>query len=153
MRSRKEELPSSQHHNNRGRMNGLRWEKAVVYDCVERTVKVQNKKDIGRSHAPTIHSPALTKASVTDNGRCLKFDLPKRKAVDIFVDAETKSRPTLASMGAGRECNVLIATVYLDRCGITANLFRFFGLLSTLYLMKTTPWGKDVLADHERMTV
>ena len=88
-----------------------------------------------------------------DKDRCLKFDLPKRKEVDVFVDAETESRPTLASMGAGGECNVLMATIYLDRCGITANLLHFFGLLSTLYVMKTTPWSEEVLADHERTNV
>ena len=50
-----EELASSQHHNNRGRMNSPFWQKAVVYDC--ETVKIRNEKDIGRSDASTIYSP------------------------------------------------------------------------------------------------
>ena len=56
--SKGEELSSSQHPNNRGSINSPFWKKAVVYDCVERTVKVQNENDIGRLHALIVHVPS-----------------------------------------------------------------------------------------------
>lgn len=73
---------------------------------------------------------------MSDKDRCLKFDLPRHKQVNIFVDAETESKPTMASMGAGGECNVFFATIHLDRLGVIPTLYRSFGLLSRLYVMK-----------------
>lgn len=52
-----EELPSSQLHNNRGRMNSSFWKKAVVCDLAEETVKFLNEKDIGRSDTSIVHVP------------------------------------------------------------------------------------------------
>ena len=74
-----------------------------------------------------------------DKHRCQKFDLPKRKQVTIFVDAKTKTKPTIASESAEGERNVELGTIYLDRLGIIPNLFRFLGQLSTLYVMERTP--------------
>lgn len=90
---------------------------------------------------------------MSDKDRCLKFDLPRQKQVNIYVDAETESIPTMASMNAGGKCNVFIVTIYLDRLGIVPNLFRSFGLLPTLYVMKTTPWSEEIRAEHQRMNV
>ena len=81
---------------------------------------------------------------MSDKYRCLEFDLPTGKQVTIFVDDETESKPTIASKGPRGERNVELATIYLDRLGIIPNLFRFFGQLSTLYVMKTTPWSETL---------
>ena len=74
-----------------------------------------------------------------DKHRCQKFDLPKRKQVTIFVDAKTKTKPTIASESAEGERNVELGTIYLDRLGIIPNLLLFLGQLSTLYVMERTP--------------
>ena len=76
---------------------------------------------------------------MSDKRRCQKFDLPKRKQVTIFVDAETKSKPTIVRESAGGEHNLELGTIYLDRLGIIPRLFRFFVQLSTLYVMERTP--------------
>ena len=81
---------------------------------------------------------------MSDKDCCLKFDLPRHKQVNIFVDAETESKPTMASMSAGGECNVFFAAIHLDRLGVIPNLFRSFGLLSTLYVVKTAPWSETL---------
>ncbi len=84
----------------------------------------------------------LTKASISDKDRCKPLKIPKRKQVTIFVDAETESKPTIACKDPGGESNVELATLYLDRLGMIPNLFRLFGRLSTLYVMKATPWSE-----------
>ena len=77
----------------------------------------------------------LTKASTSDKDGCLKVDLPKRNQVTIFIDAETESKPTIASRSAGGASNVELTTLFLDRLGIVPRLLRSFGKLSTLYVV------------------
>ena len=78
----------------------------------------------------------LTETSISDEDRCLKFDLPRDKQIEAFVDAETESKTTMASMNAGGERKMSVATIRLDRLGVMPNLLRTFGLLSTLYIKK-----------------
>lgn len=62
-------------------------------------------------------------------------DLPTRsKQVTLFVDEETGSKLSTRSMGPDGKSNVLVAQLYLDRLGIYGQIFRFLGLLSTLYV-------------------
>ena len=76
---------------------------------------------------------------MSDKSRCQKFDLPKRKQVTIYVDSETKSKPTIVSESAGGEHNLELGTIYLDLLGMIPKLLRFFGQISTLYVMERTP--------------
>lgn len=67
-----------------------------------------------------------------------KVELPTRsKHVTLFVDGETESQLTTKSMGDDGQSNVLLAHLYLDRLGPYGQIFRFLGLLSTLYVMNT----------------
>lgn len=64
---------------------------------------------------------------------------PKRNQVTIFVDPETKSKPTIARRGADGQNNVELATLNLNRLGAYHQVLRFLGLLSTLYVMNAAP--------------
>lgn len=68
-----------------------------------------------------------------------EMKLPARsKQVTIFVDKETESKLTIESMSEGQS-NVLLARLHLDRLGPYGQIFRFFGLLSTLYVLNARP--------------
>ena len=74
---------------------------------------------------------------------CQKVYIPPQcKEVTIFVDAETESKPTIASRGAEGQNKVKLATLNLYRLGAYHQLLRFLGLLSTLYVMDAAaPWS------------
>ena len=66
--------------------------------------------------------------------------LPARsRHVALFVDEKTESEVTTRSTGSDGQSNVLLAQLYLDRLGLFGQIFHFFGLLSTLYVMNTNP--------------
>ena len=66
--------------------------------------------------------------------------LPARsKSVSLFVDGETESQLTTRSMGRDGQSNVLLAQLHLDRLGPYGQMFRFFGMLSTLYVRNAGP--------------
>ncbi|KAF6226435.1 hypothetical protein HO133_009301 [Letharia lupina] len=102
----------------RGRSNSP----VVVYDCDQKTVQVRSKKNVESE----------------DNYQ--KVKLPARsKQVTLFVDEETQSKLTTRSTGRDGQSNVLLAQLYLDRLGPYGQIFRFLGLLSTLYVMNAGP--------------
>lgn len=102
----------------RGRSNSP----VVVYDCDQKTVQVRSKKD------------------VESEENYQKVKLPARsKQVSLFVDGETESQLTTRSTGRDGQSNVLLAQLYLDRLGPYGQIFRFLGMLSTLYVMNAGP--------------
>lgn len=56
--------------------------------------------------------------------------------VTLFVDEKTESKLTTQSMEPDGPPNVLVARLYLDRLGLYGQIFRFLGILSTLYVTK-----------------
>ena len=62
--------------------------------------------------------------------------IPARaRQVTLFVDEETESKLSISSTSEKGHSNVLLAQLYLDRLGPYGQIFRFLGLLSTLYVM------------------
>ena len=57
----------------------------------------------------------------------------------LYVDEETRSELTTQSTGQDGQSNVLLAQLHLDRLPTYGQVFRFFGLLSTLYVMSKGP--------------
>lgn len=108
-----EEEPSKhQHLKKRGRSNSP----VVVYDCDQKTVQVRNKKNVESFYQ--------------------KMKLPARsKQVTLFIDGKEESQLTTKSAGEDGQSNVMLAQLYLDRLGPSAQIFRFFGMLSTLYVV------------------
>ena len=69
-----------------------------------------------------------------------KVKLPARsKQVTLFVDEETESKLTIQSTGRDGQSNILLAQLYLDRLGPSGQIFRFLGMLSTLYVKNAGP--------------
>lgn len=72
-----------------------------------------------------------------------KVKLPaRRKSVALFVDEETESKLTTRSTGSDGQSNILLAQLHLDRLGTYGQIFRFFGMLSTLYVMNAGPFSE-----------
>ena len=53
----------------------------------------------------------------------------------LYVDEETGSKLTTQRTRTDGQSNVLLAQLHLDRLPTYGQVFRFFGLLSTLYVM------------------
>ena len=66
----------------------------------------------------------------------------RSKQVTLFVDEETESKLTTQSTGSGGQSNILLARLHLDRLGTYGQIFRFLGLLSTLYVMNAGPFSE-----------
>ena len=65
-----------------------------------------------------------------------KVKLPARKKqVTLFVDKETGSRLTTRSTGDEGQSNLLRAQLQLNHLDTLGQVFRFLGLLSTLYVI------------------
>lgn len=65
-----------------------------------------------------------------------KVKLPARKKqVTLFVDKETGSKLTTRSTGDQGQSNLLRAQLQLNHLDTLGQVFRFFGLLSTLYVI------------------
>ena len=80
-----------------------------------------------------------------------KVKLPARsKQITLFVDEETESRITTQSTGNDGQNNVLLARLHLDRLGLYGQIFRFLGLLSTLYVINVGPFSEasSILVDN-----
>ena len=72
-----------------------------------------------------------------------KVKLPARdKQITLFVDEETGSKLTTQSTGSDGQNNVLLLRLHLDRLGLYGQIFRFLGLLSTLYVMNVGPFSE-----------
>lgn len=66
--------------------------------------------------------------------------LPARsKQVTLFIDGKKESQLTTESAGDDGQSNVMLAQLYLDRLGLSGQIFRFFGMLSTLYVVNAEP--------------
>ena len=63
----------------------------------------------------------------------------RSKQIDLFVDEETESKLTIESTGSEDQSKVLLARLHLDRLGAYGQIFRFLGLLSTLYVINAGP--------------
>ena len=64
------------------------------------------------------------------------MEFPARsKQVTLFVDGKEESQLTTESVGHDGQSNVMLAQLYLDRLGLSGQIFRFFGMLSTLYVV------------------
>ncbi|KAG8531350.1 uncharacterized protein KY384_002979 [Bacidia gigantensis] len=106
--------PSSPHSKN-----------VIFYDCDLKTVKVKNASKI-----PLAQS---------DKDGCQTVVLPRNgRQVTIFVDRETESEVTTKSTEDGRS-NIILTNLYLDKLDRRHQLQRFFGILSTLYVMSAAP--------------
>lgn len=78
----------------------------------------------------------MTTCNPESEGNYQIVTLPARsKKVTLFVDEETGSKLTTRSTGSDGQSNVLLAQLHLDRLGLYGQIFRFFGMLSTLYVM------------------
>ena len=76
------------------------------------------------------------KCEIPDLNACQILDLPpKPDRITIFVDAETRSRVTTASTGADGRCNLLLATLYLDKLDRRDRKLRSRGHLPKLYVL------------------
>ena len=65
-----------------------------------------------------------------------KVPLPARKKqVTLFVDKETGSKLTTQSTGKEGQSNLLRAQLQLNHLDTWGQVYRFFGLLSTLYVI------------------
>ena len=73
-----------------------------------------------------------------------EMKLPARKTqVALFVDEETESKLTIQSTGSDGQSNVLLARLHLDRLDTSSQILRFFGLLSTLYVLGKGPLSES----------
>ena len=69
-----------------------------------------------------------------------KVKLPaRRRQVTLFVDEETETKLTTRSTRSDGQSNILLAQLYLDRLGPYGQIFRFLGMLSTLYVKNAGP--------------
>ena len=59
----------------------------------------------------------------------------RSKQVTLFIDGKEKSQLTTKSEGDDGQSNVMLAQLYLDRLGPFGQIFRFLGMLSTLYVV------------------
>ena len=59
----------------------------------------------------------------------------RSKLVTLFVDGKEESQLTTQSAGEDGQSNVMLAQLYLDRLGLSGQIFRFLGMLSTLYVV------------------
>ena len=61
------------------------------------------------------------------------------KQVTLYIDGEDKSQLTTEFVGYNDRCNDMLAQLHLDRLGPSGQIFRFFGMLSTLYVVRAGP--------------
>ena len=67
-----------------------------------------------------------------------EISFPARsKLVTLFVDGKEESQLTTESGGGDGQSNVMLAQLYLDRLGLSGQIFRYLGMLSTLYVVNT----------------
>ncbi|KAL9118959.1 MAG: hypothetical protein Q9187_004486 [Circinaria calcarea] len=96
--------------------------RVIVYDGDQKTAKVTSEKNVISS-------------SRSEQDEYQKLRLPRRQSsVTIFVDSETKSKPTVDNVTPEGHSNVMLAKLYLDRLGSWAQVLRFLGQLSTVYV-------------------
>ena len=67
-----------------------------------------------------------------------KFPARSRK-VTLYINGEKKSQLTTEFVGHDDRCNTMLTELYLDKLGPSGQIFRFFGMLSTLYVVKAGP--------------
>ena len=88
------------------------------------------------------------KCEIPDLNECQILDLPpKQDRITIFVDAETKSRVTTATTGAGGRCNFELVTLHLDKLDRHDRRLRSRGQLSKLYVLNEEP-RSEVSSSH-----
>ena len=64
------------------------------------------------------------------------MEIPARsKLVTLFVDGKEESQLTTKSAGDDGQSNVMLAQLYLDRLSLSGQIFRYLGMLSTLYVV------------------
>ena len=134
-----------QHLRERGRSNNP----VLVYDRDQKTLQVRSKKNVGQYFNPSIELARELMCINLESGDIYQeVKLPARKSlVTLFVDEETESKLTTQRTGKDGQSNILLAQLHLDRLPPYGQVFRFFGLLSTLYVM-----GKGPLSETSSQT-
>ena len=105
----------------RGSVKTTSWSEIVlVYDCEAQALRIQKKNSIGMREFLPADVRKLIRVKHSDrNCYCKKLDLPPRRDhVSIFVDSETRSKPTTDITAE------LLAVLHLDRLPFWARVSR-----------------------------
>lgn len=118
--------------------------RVIVYDGDQKTVKVTSEKKVISSRSLRLCMFQADSCLPSEPDEYQKLKLPPRQnSVTIFVDPETKSKPTTQTTSPDGDGNVILAKLYLDRLGNWAQVLRFLGQLSTLYVKNMPPLSES----------
>jgi hypothetical protein len=118
-------------------------EKGIVYDPANQSLKIRRIKKIERSSklsARGIYTGDNTNiwrfAEANSNTEYMSCELPSSNIINVFA-IKNSTGGEAVTRGREEDDNIFIGRLNLERLGILDQLSRKFGLLKTLYIVKS----------------